>query len=66
MIEAEIKAKQREREKNVWDGHTASMDSTRERYQANANLDDQIAALHRAKGLTGCVTPQSSVPLWLP
>ena len=44
-------AKSRAREKNVWDGHAASKETTTMRYQQTANYDDQIAALHRAKGL---------------
>lgn len=50
--EAEERLRKREREKVVWDGHTASALSTAERFQSGANLDEQIAALHRAKGLT--------------
>ena len=48
--EQEASAKQRE--KNVWDGHTASKTSTMEKYQSSVNFDEQIAAIHRAKGLT--------------
>lgn len=50
--EEEERVRKREREKIVWDGHTASAISTAERFQSGANLDEQIAALHRAKGLT--------------
>ncbi|GAA5860880.1 hypothetical protein JCM3774_003173 [Rhodotorula dairenensis] len=49
--QAEELAKSRAREKNVWDGHAASKETTTMRYQQTANYDDQIAALHRAKGL---------------
>ena len=42
---------QKERERNVWDGHTASKETVTDRAQAGANLDEQIAAIHRAKGL---------------
>jgi splicing factor 3A subunit 1 len=51
--EEEERIRKREREKVVWDGHTASALSTAERFQSGADLDAQIAALHRAKGLTG-------------
>ncbi|KAM0750422.1 hypothetical protein T439DRAFT_289553 [Meredithblackwellia eburnea MCA 4105] len=47
----EAKAKSRAREAEVWDGHTASKEGITNRYQQQANLDEQIEALHRAKGL---------------
>lgn len=50
--EEEERIRKREREKVVWDGHTASAISTAERFQSGANFDEQIAAIHRAKGLT--------------
>lgn len=49
---AQQEAQAKEREKNVWDGHTASKLTTLEKYQTNVNFDEQIAAIHRAKGLT--------------
>jgi splicing factor 3A subunit 1 len=49
--EAEQQARRKEREKDVWDGHTASRDRTMDKYQTNSNIEEQIAALHRAKGL---------------
>lgn len=49
----EAVAKSKAREKLVWDGHSATKDSTTNRYQSGANLDEQIEALHRAKGLIG-------------
>ena len=49
--EAALKLQQKERERNVWDGHTASADTITDRAQAGANFDEQIAAIHRAKGL---------------
>ncbi|GAA5933234.1 Prp21p [Sporobolomyces koalae] len=51
--QAEELAKSRAREKDVWDGHAASRESITNRYQATANLDEQIEALHRAKHLVG-------------
>lgn len=42
----------KEREKNVWDGHAASKLTTLEKYQTSVNFDEQIAAIHRSKGLT--------------
>lgn len=50
--EEEERVRKREREKAVWDGHAASALSTAERFSSGANLDEQIAALHKAKGLT--------------
>ncbi|POY73249.1 hypothetical protein BMF94_3583 [Rhodotorula taiwanensis] len=46
--QAEEMAKSKAREKNVWDGHAASKETITARYQTT-NLDEQIAALHRAK-----------------
>lgn len=54
----EERIRKREREKAVWDGHTASALTVSERFQANVNLDDQIAALHKAKGLN---IPESNI-----
>lgn len=50
--EEEEALRKREREKAVWDGYTSSAIQTTERFQSGANLDEQIAALHKAKGLT--------------
>lgn len=43
--------RRKEREKDVWDGHTASKDKTLDKFQSSSNIDEQIAAIHRAKGL---------------
>ncbi len=43
--------RRREREKVVWDGHTASKANTLDKFSTNVNFDEQIAAIHRAKGL---------------
>jgi len=53
--EEEELAKRKEKEKVVWDGHLASKTGTMDKYQVNVNLDEQIAAIHRAKGLGQCV-----------
>jgi splicing factor 3A subunit 1 len=55
MAEEEAQQKLREREKVAWDGHASSRDVTADRFQSGVRLDEQIAALHKAKGLTGCV-----------
>jgi splicing factor 3A subunit 1 len=49
--EEEEREKRKEREKVVWDGHTASKENTLNKFQTNVNFDEQIAAIHRAKGL---------------
>ncbi|CAL1704136.1 unnamed protein product [Somion occarium] len=49
--EEEERARRREREKVVWDGHTASKAGTLDKFSTNVNFDEQIAAIHRAKGL---------------
>ncbi|KZO95146.1 hypothetical protein CALVIDRAFT_538290 [Calocera viscosa TUFC12733] len=54
------KARAREREKIVWDGHTASKESTAGKFQSNINFEEQISAIHRSKGLG--VMADSSVP----
>ncbi|SCV73492.1 BQ2448_7418 [Microbotryum intermedium] len=51
--QAEALARSKKRELGVWDGHTTTKDAITTRYQAGANLDEQIEALHRAKGLVG-------------
>ena len=49
--ELEEQERRKEREKVVWDGHTASKDRTLDKFQTNVNFEEQIAAIHRAKGL---------------
>ncbi|OJT08855.1 Splicing factor 3A subunit 1 [Trametes pubescens] len=49
--EEEERLRRREREKVVWDGHTASKANTVDKFSTNVNFDEQIAAIHRAKGL---------------
>ncbi|XP_072045442.1 splicing factor 3A subunit 1-like [Amphiura filiformis] len=39
------------KQKVIWDGHTASMEATTRKAQANISIEEQIAALHKAKGL---------------
>ncbi|KAL4251665.1 Splicing factor 3A subunit 1 [Abortiporus biennis] len=49
--EEEERVRRKEREKVVWDGHTASKANTLDKFSTNVNFDEQIAAIHRAKGL---------------
>ncbi|KAF8061504.1 Pre-mRNA splicing factor PRP21 like protein-domain-containing protein [Lyophyllum atratum] len=51
LEEEEQREKRKEREKVVWDGHTASKANTLDKFSTNVNFDEQIAAIHRAKGL---------------
>lgn len=53
--EEEERERRKEREKVVWDGHTASKLATQDRFSTSVNFDEQIAAIHRAKGLGPCV-----------
>lgn len=49
--EEEEQVRKKERERVVWDGHTASKANTVDRFSTSSNIDEQIAAIHRAKGL---------------
>ena len=49
--EEQERLRRREREKVVWDGHTATKATTMDKFSTNVNFDEQIAAIHRAKGL---------------
>jgi splicing factor 3A subunit 1 len=49
--EAVERERRKEREKVVWDGHTATKVATMDKFSTNVNFDEQIAAIHRAKGL---------------
>ena len=55
--EEEERERRKEREKVVWDGHTATKAGTLDKYSTNVNFDEQIAAIHRAKGLGPYVLP---------
>ncbi|CDZ97348.1 Splicing factor 3a, subunit 1 [Phaffia rhodozyma] len=49
--EEQEKLQRREREKMGWDGQSSTKVSTMDKFQQNANFDEQIAAIHKAKGL---------------
>ncbi|KAF9483802.1 hypothetical protein BDN70DRAFT_873425 [Pholiota conissans] len=49
--EAIEREKRKEREKVVWDGHTSSKANTLDKFSTNVNTDEQIASIHRRKGL---------------
>ncbi|KAG8747630.1 SF3a splicing factor complex subunit [Ceratobasidium sp. 414] len=59
--EEEERTRRREREKVVWDGHTASKAGTLDKFQTNANLDEQIAAIHKSKLGLGATTPANMI-----
>ncbi|KAG9095337.1 SF3a splicing factor complex subunit [Ceratobasidium sp. 370] len=59
--EEEERARRREREKVVWDGHTASKAGTLDKFQTNANLDEQIAAIHKTKLGLGVTAPANVI-----
>ncbi|KAG9096369.1 hypothetical protein FS749_008645 [Ceratobasidium sp. UAMH 11750] len=59
--EEEERARRREREKVVWDGHTASKAGTLDKFQTNANLDEQIAAIHKTKLGLGAAAPANMI-----
>ncbi|KAM6954705.1 splicing factor 3A subunit 1 [Aplochiton taeniatus] len=44
---------QKPEEKVTWDGHSGSMARTQQAAQANITLQEQIEAIHKAKGLVG-------------
>ncbi|XP_067668846.1 splicing factor 3A subunit 1-like [Haliotis asinina] len=41
----------KERSKIVWDGHTASMEKVSQRARENISIEEQIATIHKVKGL---------------
>ena len=47
----EDKAKRKEREKIIWDGHIASAQKTSDTFQSQFNLEDQIKKMHSRIGL---------------
>jgi splicing factor 3A subunit 1 len=51
LEEDEERARRREKEKVIWDGHTSSKAATLDKFQNSGNMDDQIAAIHKAAGL---------------
>ncbi|KAK3603715.1 hypothetical protein CHS0354_023328 [Potamilus streckersoni] len=42
---------ERKKEKVVWDGHTASMEKVTQKARENISIEEQIAVIHKAKGL---------------
>lgn len=50
--EEEEKKKRKEREKIIWDGHTSSATTTKDTFQSQFSLDEQIRNIHSRKGLT--------------
>ncbi|KAK8864174.1 hypothetical protein IAR55_001420 [Kwoniella newhampshirensis] len=50
--EEEERQKRKEREKIIWDGHTASAAKTTDTFQTQFSLEDQIKKMHSRMGLT--------------
>lgn len=50
--EEEERQKRRDREKIIWDGHTASAAKTTDTFQTKFSLDEQIKKMHSRIGLT--------------
>ena len=50
--EEDEKAKRRDREKIIWDGHLASANKTTDTFQTQFTLDEQIKKMHTRIGLT--------------
>ncbi len=41
----------RTKEKVTWDGHTASMERVTQKARENISIEEQIAVIHKVKGL---------------
>jgi len=41
----------KEKSKVIWDGHTASMEKVAQKARENITIEDQIAVIHKTKGL---------------
>ena len=39
------------KEKVIWDGHTASMERVTQKARENISIEEQIAVIHKNKGL---------------
>jgi len=60
--EEEANRLRKEREKIVWDGHTASAAKTTDTFQTQFTLDEQIKKMHSNIGLTGSVPANAPGP----
>ena len=49
--EEEENTRRKDREKIIWDGHTASASKTETTFQSQFTLDDQIKKMHTRMGL---------------
>jgi splicing factor 3A subunit 1 len=45
------RARRKEKERVIWDGHTASKETTLNKFAQQSNLDEQIAAIHKKAGV---------------
>ncbi|KAK4688970.1 splicing factor 3A subunit 1, partial [Tremellales sp. Uapishka_1] len=55
----EDKLRRKEREKIVWDGHTASKATTESTFQSNFSLDNQIRDIHNRVGVAATSGPSA-------
>ncbi|XP_012938443.1 splicing factor 3A subunit 1 [Aplysia californica] len=71
QIGKKIGEEERKETKVVWDGHTASMEKVSQLARENISIEEQIATIHRAKGLVadeekekiGPSVPKNAPPL---
>ena len=47
----QIGEEEKREKKVVWDGHTASMEKVTQKARENISIEEQIATIHKAKGL---------------
>lgn len=51
VIGKKIGEEEKKEKKIVWDGHTASMEKVTQKARENISIEDQIAVIHKVKGL---------------
>lgn len=47
----QIGEEEKKEKKVVWDGHTASMEKITQKARENISIEEQIAVIHKVKGL---------------
>lgn len=47
----QIGEEERKEQRVVWDGHTASMEKVTQKARENISIEEQIATIHKTKGL---------------
>ena len=51
VFSIQIGEEEKKEKKIVWDGHTASMEKVTQKARENISIEDQIAVIHKVKGL---------------